>query len=109
MFEAIAQSAVRLCDARFSSVLLLQDGQLREVASSVGEWGLRAGGSGLPAASADLGGAHAVRTLETRRVTHVADVEGEPPSEVTARTSETGVGYRALLQVPILRAARPSA
>ena len=104
VFEAIAQSAVRLCDARFSSVLLLQDGQLREVASSVGKNGdSEQGAQGSPA-SADLGGAHAVRTLETRRVTHVADVEGEPPAEVTARTSETGVGYRALLQVPILRA-----
>jgi GAF domain-containing protein len=101
VFDAIAQSSVRLCDAVFGLVAIF-DGELLHLVSHehVGTEGLRALADRYPMR---LNRGHlAGRAILDRTVIHVADVTLDPDY-----VGAPGVGNRATLSVPMLRYGAP--
>jgi GAF domain-containing protein len=101
VFDAIAQSSVRLCDAILGLVAIF-DGELLHLVSQehVGTEGLRALTAAYPMR---LSRGHlAGRAILDRTVIHVADVTLDPDY-----VGAHGVGNRATLSVPMLRKGAP--
>ena len=104
VFDAIARRSVRLCNALCCAVFQVRDKLLHFVAQSgFSEEGLAAARQGYPA-PAD-GPSYAARTLRNRVVTHVPDADTDPAGSPETRELARRVGYRSLLQVPMLRGA----
>jgi len=104
VFDTIARRSVRLCDALCCAVFQVQGGLLHLVAhSNFSEEGLAAARQGYPAPV--NGPSYAARTLRDRAVTHVPDTDTDPAGSPETRELARRVGYRSLLQVPVLRGA----
>jgi len=104
VFDAIARRSVRLCDALFCAVFQVRDGLLHFVGhSNVPEEGLASARQDYPA-PVD-GPFYSARTLRDRAVTHVPDTDTDPAGSPETRELARRVGYRSLLQVPMLRGA----
>src|SRR5262249_46331460 len=106
VFDTIAESVVRLCDGLFGGVYRFDGSMIHFVAHN--GWtdeGLEAIRSLYPRApSRDtlLG-----RTILDRAVVEVRDLESDPGVPPLARPIARAVGYRSLLQVPMLRDGNP--
>src|SRR5262245_1521838 len=106
VFDAIAQSAVRLCDAVFGAVYRLDDelihmvaltGVAPEKATVLREM------FPIPLASAD---STAAQAIVERSVVHVSDTEA-PGVLRRARDAGRAIGFRNQLLVPMLRGGEP--
>ena len=102
IFEAIAASALRLCEGDFSGVLRLEHEQLhlvaqRGVAAVPAEPVARA----FPSRPVGL----AALALAGRRVVHSPDTLADPRSQMTPLAAE--IGYRSVVIVPMLRQETP--
>jgi GAF domain-containing protein len=101
VFEAIVESALRLCDGLFSSVFRIEGNTARRVAHR-----------NVPATvlhvaqsfevGPDAPDTLTVRTARERAVVHVADIESDPRVSARSREIAATVGYRSLLDVPML-------
>ena len=106
VFDAIAESAVRLCDGQFSFVLRF-DGKVMDFASCCGlsAEGLDAFHSILPMpASEDTAGGRAV---VRRAVVEIPDVEADPSYGAQGRGLAKAVTYRSIAAVPLLNEGNP--
>src|SRR5262249_26414994 len=106
VFEAIAESALRLCDGLYSAVFRLEGSTARLVAQR------NVVDSALPVVEffqvgPDAPDSLTARTILTRAVVHVPDVENDPGVPARSRDVARRVGYRSMLDVPILFEGRP--
>ncbi len=105
VFEAIAESAVRLCGADYGNTIKLEQNVIHLVAQygQTAEWREQAARVfPHPLTSEVIGGG----AMLDREVLHVEDIESDtrfPTSQTLARI----MGYRAGLAVPMLRDSRP--
>jgi GAF domain-containing protein len=104
VFDLIAESATKLCDAEVCTVTRF-DGEWVRIASIYGsnEAGIEALRRTFPMRPSEAGGA--ARAIHHRAIVHIPDVRADPHYKIqeTALTS----GFRALLAVPMLREGRP--
>ncbi|HEY6860536.1 MAG TPA: GAF domain-containing protein, partial [Pseudolabrys sp.] len=106
VFDAIAESSVRLCDGQFSFVNRF-DGKLVHFASCCGlsAQGLDAFRSILPApASEDTA---AGRAIVRRAVVEISDVGADPSYGARGRGLAKAVDYRSIAAVPLLHEGKP--
>jgi two-component system NtrC family sensor kinase len=106
VFDAIAESAVRLCDGQFSFVLRF-DGKIMDFASCCGlsAEGLDAFHSILPMpASEDTASG---RAIVRRAVVEISDVEADPSYGARGRGLAKAVTYRSIAAVPLLHEGNP--
>jgi GAF domain-containing protein/CheY-like chemotaxis protein len=105
VLEAIAESATRLCDASFGSMVRF-DGQLLTlpVLSNVSPEEREAAGRVFPTPPSR--GMAAGRAILERRIIHIHDVRDDPEYTATPIQRAT-LGYRTALAVPLLRDAEP--
>ena len=106
VFDAIAESAVRLCDGQFSFVMRF-DGKVMDFASCCGlsAEGLDAFHSILPMpASEDTA---AGRAIVRRAVVEISDVEADPSYGAQGRGLAKAVNYRSIAAVPLLHEGNP--
>jgi signal transduction histidine kinase/HAMP domain-containing protein len=104
VFESIAQSAARLCDAAFGGVIRVEDGLLIPAAASYEDEGqLEFLRKSFPL-PVERGGAIGVAIAE-RRVAHVHDflVEHGEDDDYLFTAGQPIFGYRTILVVPMLR------
>jgi two-component system NtrC family sensor kinase len=104
VFDAIAESAMRLCDGQFSFVLRF-DGDLMHFAASHGlsAEGLEAFRRALPRPVGD--DTASGRAILSRDVAHVPDVQADRAYGVPGVAQ--AVTYRSLVAVPLLREGNP--
>ena len=108
VFEAIADSAVRLFDA-LGVAVVRYDGELISMAAA------RGGAPGSAAAASDrfraphrpIAGFPPEQTVLTRTVHHVADVDTDPSSSAEFRRHARERGFRSVLSMPMLRGGDP--
>jgi len=106
VFDAIAESAVRLCGGQFSFVVRF-DGKIMDFASCCGlsAEGFRAFRRVLPQpASEDTA---AGRAIVRRAVVEISDVEADPVYGASARGLAKTVTYRSIVAVPLLHEGNP--
>jgi GAF domain-containing protein/DNA-binding response OmpR family regulator len=104
VFEAIAASALKLCEGAYAGVWAY-DGELIHVAALVGfsEDGVAAVRKAFPSRSGRAGFAN--RAILTRAVVHVPDMREDP--EYANRSIAEAVGYRSVVFVPMLHEGQP--
>jgi len=106
VFDAIAESAVRLCDGQFSFVLRF-DGKIMDFASCCGlsAEGLDAFHSILPMpASEDTASG---RAIVRRTVVEISDVGADPSYGARGQGLAKAVTYRSIAAVPLLHEGNP--
>ncbi len=105
VFDAIAQSAVRLCDAVFGAVYRVAGGQIHMVAQTgIGPEGLARAQRLFPM---PLGESAAVaRAIFERSGVQVSDIEAPEAPRLT-REAGRAIGFRSQLTVPMLRDGQP--
>jgi GAF domain-containing protein len=105
VFDSIAQSAVRLCDAIFGAVYRVEGGQIHMVAQTgIGPEGLARAQRIFPM---PLGESAAVaRAIFERSVVQVSDTEAPEAPRLT-REAGRAIGFRSQLTVPMLRNGEP--
>jgi signal transduction histidine kinase len=103
VFEAVARSAARFCDARDAIIVRLEGGVLRYVLG-VGPFGANTPYRDLPITRASVAG----RAVVDRTTVHIRDLAAESGDEF-AVTKEIGgrLGHRTLLAAPLLREGVP--
>src|SRR5262249_36842155 len=105
VFDAIVQSATRLCDAAFGHIYRF-DGELITIPAHHGltpeelDVALRA--YPRPATRGSAAG----RTIVDRRVVHIHDIRSDPDYSVTA--AQSSLDHRTVLAVPMLRDGQPT-
>ena len=106
VFDAIAESAVRLCDGQFSFVLRF-DGKVMDFASCCGlsADGLVAFHSILPMPASEYTAAG--RAIVRRAVVEIPDVETDPSYGAQAQGLAKAVTYRSIAAVPLLHEGNP--
>ena len=105
IFDAIVESAVRLCDGVYSAGLLLKDELIYLVASHnwVGEGAAVAQRLfPMPADREHL----TARAIRESRIVHMEDLQSNPDVPDTSRELAIATGYQTLLIVPMLRNSR---
>ena len=96
VFEEIAASAARLCDARDAGIIQLASGHLRTIA----QYGPIPGQANLPLAR----GSVTARTILDQRTIHVADLQAEADEYPEGSNLARRLGHRTVLAVPLMRA-----
>jgi GAF domain-containing protein len=101
VFDAVAESAARLCDATDVIIRRIEDGVMRAVAH-IGSIPLPAEVAAIPVSPKNVAG----RAVIERRTIHIHDVtEGSMREEYpeAAFLAQRGTGFRTLLVVPLVR------
>jgi GAF domain-containing protein len=108
VFDTIAQSAVRLCDAVFGAVYRVEGGQIHMVAETgIGPEGLARAQRIFPIPLATTtGDSAAVRAILERSVVQVSDIEAPQAPRLTREAGRV-IGFRSQLTVPMLRDGEP--
>jgi GAF domain-containing protein len=108
VFDTIAQSAVRLCDAVFGAVYRVEGGQIHLVAETgIGPEGLARAQRIFPIPLATTTGDSAVaRAILERSVVQVSDSEAPQAPRLTREAGRV-IGFRSQLTVPMLRDGEP--
>jgi GAF domain-containing protein/CheY-like chemotaxis protein/HAMP domain-containing protein/anti-sigma regulatory factor (Ser/Thr protein kinase) len=104
VFDAIAESAVRLCEGRFCAVLRF-DGKLIHFVSHSGLTadGIEAYRQTYPMAPSRASAAS--RSILTRALVHIPDINTDPDYKIAAASRK--VGLRSIVAVPMLRHGDP--
>ncbi len=102
IFNAIAQSAVQLCNGMYSAVMVLEDGliQIGGLHNWAGEGGNLALDMFPMRADRDHLTANAIRES---RIIHQQNMQHDPDVPVTSREMAIATGYQTLLIVPMVR------
>jgi GAF domain-containing protein len=105
IFDAIVESAVRLCDAVYSAAVRLEDGLIHLVAHhNWSDEGLAIAHQLFPMPpEQDHLAAHAIRES---RIIHLHNLQGDPNVPDSSRALAVAQGYETLLIVPMLREER---
>jgi GAF domain-containing protein len=98
VFEAMLQNAVRICDAQFGNLALLEGDGFRFVAQYGAPPKYRDARQREPFVRANTR-ANLDRVIKTKQVVHVADIAAEQPDSVIATLG----GARTLVTVPMLK------
>jgi len=99
MLNAVAQRALRLCEAVQSTIVLLEGDELR-FAAGFGETPTLNDGEALPLTRGSVTG----RCVIDRAVIHVEDLASASESEFpVGRELQKRIGHRAILSVPLMR------
>jgi PAS domain S-box-containing protein len=100
VFDTIARSAMRLCDAQFCHVFRFDGEHLHFVAHhGIPPEGIAAMRSAFPMAPSR--GSAAGRTILNRAVEHIPDIDADPDYRMSA--AARAITFRATLAVPMLR------
>ena len=104
VFETIAATALRLCNAKLCTVFRF-DGKLIHLVAlhQVSTEGVAAYRDAYPAAPGRAGGTH--RAILTGRVVHIRDIREDPEYELHALARANDFGC--VLSVPMLREGQP--
>lgn len=104
VFDAIAESAVRLCQGRFCAVLRF-DGELVHFVSHSGLTadGIEAYRQTYPMAPSRASAAS--RSILTRTLVHIPDIDADPDYRIAAASRK--VGLRSIVAVPMLHHGEP--
>jgi signal transduction histidine kinase len=106
VFDAIVQSAVRLCHAAFGGLHRV-DGDLNTLSALYNvpddEIEMLRGLFPRPIGRDSLSG----RAMLERRVVHIPDLREDPETSATLRNSQAARGYRTAVSVPMLREGVP--
>jgi signal transduction histidine kinase len=104
VFETIATSALRLCDAKLCTVFRF-DGKLIHIVAlhHVSSEGVAAYRDAYPAPPGRSGGTH--RAILTRSIVHIPDIREDPEYELQALARANDFGC--VLSVPMLRDGHP--
>jgi GAF domain-containing protein/CheY-like chemotaxis protein len=104
VFDAIAESAVRLCQGQYCAVLRF-DGELVHFVSHSGLTadGIEAYRQTYPMAPSRASAAS--RSILTRELVHIPDINTDPDYEIAAASRK--VGLRSIVAVPMLRHGDP--
>ena len=105
IFDAIVQSAVRLCDAVYSAALRLEGGLIHLVARYNWEGEGRAVAQRLFPMPLDHDHLTA-RAIRESRIIHLQHMQSDPTVPATSRELAIATGYQTLLIVPMLREGR---
>jgi signal transduction histidine kinase len=96
VFDAIAESAVRLCDAMFGGIFLVDGDRLR----AVGQHGpIAVHGLVMPINQGTVAG----RTVLERRAVHIPDLQAEGDEFPEGSAIARELGHRTTLGIPLLR------
>ena len=110
VFEAIVQSAVRLCDGLYSQ-MFLSDGEFLDVAATynVPPSGIEALKTRYPVriSSGEAADRLTVRAMSQRRILQIADMQSESNPSEDSRLAAAAIGHRAVIAVPMLREDEP--
>jgi GAF domain-containing protein len=98
VFEAMLQNAVRICDARFGSLALLEGDGFRFVALHGAPQKYRDAHQREPFIRSS-NRANLARVLKTKQVVQIADIAAEEPHTLVAKDA----GARTLINVPMLK------
>jgi GAF domain-containing protein len=98
VFEAMLQNAVRICDARFGSLALLEGDGFRFVALHGAPPKYRDAHQREPFIRSS-NRANLARVLKTKQVVQIADIAAEEPHTLVAKDA----GARTLINVPMLK------
>jgi GAF domain-containing protein len=105
VFDSIAQSGVRLCDAIFGAVYRVEGGQIHMVAQTgIGPEGLARVQRIFPMPLVES--AAVARAIFERSVVQVSDTEAPQAPRLT-REAGRAIGFRSQLTVPMLRNGEP--
>jgi signal transduction histidine kinase/putative methionine-R-sulfoxide reductase with GAF domain len=105
VFEAIVQSARRLCDASYSSVYRL-DGQLVHLVAHNHQTPEAAETFGAAWPMSLTGDSFVVRAIRENAVIHT-DMQEDPTTSAALLTRAKAVGHRRILVVPMVREGQP--
>jgi signal transduction histidine kinase len=107
VFDTIAQSAVRLCDAVFGAVFRLEGGLIHVVAiTGVAPEGATVIRQMFPIPVAAANDSTVARAIAERGVVHVLDTEA-PQAPRMAREGGRAIGFQSQFTVPMLRGGEP--
>jgi len=99
MLNAVAERALKLCDAVESTIVLLEDDVLR-FAAGVGGSSTLQDGEAMPLTRGSVTG----RAVIDRAVIHMEDLAKAPEDEFpVGRDLQRRIGHRAILSVPLMR------
>jgi signal transduction histidine kinase len=105
VFDAILESAVRLCETAFGAIFRFDGERLHLVGHhGIPAEGVEAYRQAYPMAPKPE--MHISRAIRERRVVYVPDILAEPQITYTGSAQEA-IGYRSLLMVPMLRDGQP--
>ena len=105
VFDAILESAVRLCETAFGAIFRFDGERLHLVGHhGIPPEGVEAYRQAYPMAPKPE--MHIGRAIRERRVVYVPDILAEPQITYTGSAQEA-IGYRSLLMVPMLREGLP--
>ena len=105
VFDAILESAVRLCETAFGAIFRFDGERLHLVGHhGIPPEGVEAYRQAYPMAPKPE--MHIGRAIRERRVVYVPDILAEPQITYTGSAQEA-IGYRSLLYVPMLRDGQP--
>ena len=105
VFEAILESAVRLCETAFGAIFRFDGERLHLVGHhGIPPAGVEAYRQAYPMAPKPE--MHISRAIRERRVVYVPDILAEPQITYTG-SAQQAIGYRSLLYVPMLRDGQP--
>jgi GAF domain-containing protein len=107
VFDTIAQSAVRLCDAVFGAVFRLEGGLIHVVAiTGIAPEGATVLRQMFPIPVTAANDSTVARAIAERGVVHVLDTEA-PQAPRIAREGGRVIGFRSQFTVPMLRGGEP--
>ena len=102
MLDAVAERALKLCDAAQSTIFLVDGAAIRCMAST-GDTPAIAEGEHMPLTRGSTSG----RAILDRVVVHMADLSSASEADFpTALEMQRRIGHRAILSVPLMREAR---
>ncbi len=102
MLDAVAERALKLCDAAHSTIVLVDGNELRFAADS-GNTPSLIEGEVMPLTRGSVSG----RAVLDREVVHIEDLAAAPEEEYPiARELQRRIGNRGVLAVPLMREAR---
>ena len=105
VFDAILESAVRLCETAFGAIFRFDGERLHLVGHhGIPPEGVEAYRQAYPMAPKPE--MHIGRAIRERRVVYVPDILAEPQITYTG-SAQQAIGYRSLLYVPMLRDGQP--
>jgi two-component system, NtrC family, sensor kinase len=103
IFDAIVESALRLCDGLYSSVFRIEGDLVHAVAHNrLSPESLRMFEQSWPV-PVQSAGSLICRAIRDRAVVHVSDIEGDATVPEPSRERSRVIGQRSLLAVPMLR------
>lgn len=102
VFNAIAESAVRLCEGMYSAVAVLEDGMIR--IGGLYNWGDEGGNLALHMFPMRANRDHLTpNAIRENRIIHQQNIQHDPQIPASSREMAIATGYQTILIVPMTR------